>query len=71
MKYILIISDHNLENPSGAAYSRMMNYAKAITRAEKVKVILCSFQHMDNTNTLYSISDKILYVGSYKSKLKR
>lgn len=70
MKYILIFSDHNLENPSGAAYSRMINYAKAITRAENVKVILCSFQHMDNTNELFNISDNIYYVGIYNGKLK-
>jgi glycosyltransferase involved in cell wall biosynthesis len=70
MKYILIFSNHFFIQPSGAAYSRMLNYAKALTINKGVKVIFCSFQHDKNINEIVEIDRNIFIAGRAPIKKK-
>ena len=63
MKYLLLFNDHILIRPSGAAYSRMLNYAKALTVNKDITVIFCSFKHNKNLDKLFKIGNNIFYLG--------
>jgi len=67
-KSVLIFNDLELNKPSGAAFSRMLNYAKALTLTNDINVIFCSFQHKLNPEKLFEFDKNIFISGQTVSK---
>lgn len=63
MKTVVILSDQKLHLQQGAAYSRIINYAKALTINKDVKVYLCSFQLSKDLSSHQEIFESIYIVG--------
>lgn len=63
MKTVVILSDQKLHLRQGAAYSRMINYAKALTLNKDVKVYLCSFQLSKDLSSHQEIFESIYIIG--------
>ncbi|MBN1639308.1 MAG: glycosyltransferase [Ignavibacteriales bacterium] len=70
-KKVLILSNHNYQNPSGAAYSRIICYAKAICIDKTYEVTLASFRHNKNLHELSKVHDRIHYIGKCKVAEKK
>ena len=63
MKTVVILSDQKLHLQQGAAYSRIINYAKALTINKNVKVYLCSFQLSQDLFEYQEIFEHIFIIG--------
>ncbi len=64
IKKIIILSDQRLDKKQGAAYTRILNYARMLTYKNNCEVLLCSFQLSANLDNSEKISENIYILGN-------